>query len=109
MKQLCLKTHWHYPEESMVRLFARNPEAKKIIKKESGYWTVRPLPDQTSDTQSQVMMQGWLFLRSMITTERWVHVCNDKYFDVLLYNDAQPYCYGKYPFKCLQTKGPHNV
>ena len=59
MKQLCLKTHWHYPEGSMVRLFARNPEAKKIIKKESGYWTVRPLPDQTSDTQSQVMMQGW--------------------------------------------------
>ena len=56
MKQLCLKTQWRYPEGSMVRLFARNAEAKKIIRKESHHWTVRPLPDQTSDPQSQAMM-----------------------------------------------------
>ncbi len=35
MKQLCLKQQWRYPTDSIVRLFPRNDEARRILEKES--------------------------------------------------------------------------
>ena len=108
MNQLCLNRHWRYPVDSVVRLFPRHEEARRFLEKESQHWTVRPLPHQTSELEKQLLLKGWLLVRSMIGTteaeDRWVHVSKDKDFYVLLYQDSGPYHYGNFPTNLLNTK-----
>ena len=108
MKQLCLKQQWRYPTDSIVRLFPRNDEARRILEKESHHWTVRPLSQDTSDIERHLLLKGWIVVRSMIGTseadDRWVHVNRDNNFYVLLYQDAEPYHYGIFPTNLLKRK-----
>ena len=108
MKQLCLKQKWLYPTDSIVRLFPRNDEARRLLEKESRHWTVRPLPQDTNDIERHLLLKGWIVVRSMIGTteadDRWVHVSKDNNFYVLLYQDAEPYHYGIFPTNLLRRK-----
>ena len=75
--------NWLNQTGTLVRLIPKNQEAEMIITQQSHHWSIRPLPKLLREPYLHDVMQGWLYLRSMLHHHRFVHVLNDRLFDVV--------------------------
>mgnify|MGYP001036357418 FL=1 len=71
-----------FDNNTLVVLTAKCPEGEAIIKQSGSHWIAKPLPRQLQDETLNDVFRGWLYLRSMLTQHRFVHVINDRLFDV---------------------------
>jgi len=69
-------------KNTLVVLKAKCPEGEAILKQSGSHWIAKPLPRQLQDENLQEVFRGWLYLRSMLSQHRFVHVINDRLFDV---------------------------
>ena len=74
---------WLYDKNTLVQLIPKNEAAKRIIKNASHHWSIRPMPKPLHESQYEEVMQGWILVRSMRQQQRFVHVLNDRFFDVV--------------------------
>ena len=101
--------NWLNQTGTLVRLIPKNQEAKMIITQQSHHWSIRPLPKLLREPYLQDVMQGWLYLRSMLHHQRFVHVLNDRLFDVVF--ETKDSVMAKRPImpQPSQAKGNANV
>ena len=71
-----------FDNNTLVVLKAKCPEGETIIKQSGSHWIAKPLPKQLQAETLKDVFRGWLYLRSMLTQHRFVHVVNDRLFDV---------------------------
>ena len=72
-----------FDNNTLVVLKAKCPEGEAIIKQSGSHWIAKPLPKQLQAETLKDVFRGWLYLRSMLTQHRFVHVVNDRLFDVV--------------------------
>jgi len=71
-----------FNKNTLVVLTAKCEEGQRILKRSGSHWVAKPLPKQLQDDHLKDVFRGWLYLRSMLTQHRFVHVLNDRLFDV---------------------------
>src|SRR5210317_504742 len=80
------KTYWPYSKDTMVQLEAKTDEGKAVIERFGSFWTVKPKPKSLQEPMMSEVMEGWLYIRSMLLQYRFVHVLHDRHFDVVFIN-----------------------
>ena len=69
-------------KNTSIVLTARCPEGATILKQSGSNWFAKPLPRQLQDDNLREVFKGWLYLKSTLSQHRFVHVINDRLFDV---------------------------
>jgi len=72
-----------YDKNTLVVLVAKCPKGHAIIKRHGHHWIAKPLPKPLQDESLRDVCKGWLYLRSQLQQYRFVHVLNDRLFDVV--------------------------
>ena len=72
-----------YDKNTLVVLVAKCPKGQAIIKRHGHHWIAKPLPKPLQDESLRDVFKGWLYLRSQLQQYRFVHVLNDRLFDVV--------------------------
>ena len=72
-----------YDKNTLVVLVAKCPKAHAIIKCHGHHWIAKPLPKPLQEEILKDVFEGWLYLRSQLQQYRFVHVLNDRFFDVV--------------------------
>mgnify|MGYP004079027901 FL=1 len=83
MNSMMPEKDFPYDKDTLVVLIARCAEGNAIIKQHGNHWVARPLPKQFQDANLKEVLRGWLYLRSSLLQHRFVHVLNDRLFDVV--------------------------
>ena len=71
-----------FDKNTLVVLTAKCPEGAAILKQSGSHWFAKPLPRQLQDDNLKEVFRGWLYLKSALSQHRFVHVINDRLFDV---------------------------
>ena len=72
-----------HDKNTLVVLVAKCPKGHAIIKRHGHHWIAKPLPKPLQDESLKDVFKGWLYLRSQLQQHRFVHVLNDRLFDVV--------------------------
>lgn len=72
-----------YDKNTLVVLVAKCPKGHAILKRHGHHWIAKPLPKFLQDESLRDVFKGWLYLRSQLQHNRFVHVLNDRLFDVV--------------------------
>ena len=75
----------------------------------ASYWIAKPLPKPLQDESLRDVFKGWLYIRSQLQQYRFVHVLNDRLFDVVF--ETKDSVMAKRPLmpQPSQAKGNANV
>ena len=71
-----------FDKSTLVVLTAKCPEGAGILKQSGSHWFAKPLPRQLQDDNLKEVFRGWLYLKSTLSQHRFVHVINDRLFNV---------------------------
>ena len=98
-----------YDKNTLVVLVAKCPKAHAIIKCHGHHWIAKPLPKPLQEEILKDVFEGWLYLRSQLQQYRFVHVLNDRFFDVVF--ETKDSVMAKRPItpQPSQAKGNANV
>ena len=72
-----------YDKNTLVVLVAKCPKGHAIIERHGHHWIAKPLPKPLQEESLKDVFSGWLYLRSQLQQYRFVHVVNDRLFDVV--------------------------
>jgi len=72
-----------YDKNTLVVLVAKCPKGHAILKRHGHHWIAKRLPKPLQDESLKDVFKGWLYLRSQLQQYRFVHVLNDRLFDVV--------------------------
>ena len=72
-----------YDKNTLVVLTAKCPKGEAILKRHGRHWIAKARPKSLQDELVNDVFKGWLYLRSQLQQYRFVHVVNDRLFDVV--------------------------
>ena len=98
-----------YDKNTLVVLVAKCPKGHAIIKRHGHHWIAKPLPKPLQDESLKDVFKGWLYLRSQLQQYRFVHVLNDRLFDVVFETKDSVTVYEPVMKQPTQLKGIANV
>ena len=98
-----------YDKNTLVVLVAKCPKGHAIIKRHGHHWIAKPLPKPLQDESLKDVFKGWLYLRSQLQQYRFVHVLNDRLFDVVFETKDSVKVYEPVMKQPTQLKGIANV
>ena len=83
MNSMMPEKDFPYDKDTLVVLIARCAEGHAIIEQHGNPLGGSPTAEAVSGCKPEGSPQGWLYLRSSLLQHRFVHVLNDRLFDVV--------------------------
>jgi len=72
-----------FNNNTLVVLKAKCPGGEAIIQQSGSHWIAKPLPKRLKAETLKDVFRGCLYLRSMLTQHRFVHVTHDRLFNMV--------------------------